>query len=225
MRHCLALCLVITLSLGLSLTQTAHAQTGWIGDTLFVPVRAGAGNNYRIVHRGLRTGTRVEILSWEQGADWANIRNGDTEGWVETQYLSRSPIAQVRLEQAQQAATRMEQQLATARSELAEVTAERDQLAGRTRELDQNLSQRGEELEKLQEVAADPMRLDRANRQLNEELSLLRTELDQVRAENTQLRNDKTFRGWMFALLTIFGGMLLGWYFKSRSSRQRTSWV
>lgn len=224
MRH-LALCLLVLLTLGVTVPQAAHASTGWIGDTIFVPVRAGAGNGFRIVHRGLRTGTRVEILEWEQGADWAQVRTGDTEGWVETQYLSRSPIAQVRLEQAQQSVQRLEQQLATAREELASVTRERDQLAGRARELDQTLSTRGEELEQLQQVAADPIRLDRANRQLNEEISLLRTELDQVRAENSQLRNDQTFKGWMFALLTIFGGMLLGWYFKSRSGRQRNSWV
>ena len=223
MRH-LALCLLALLMLGTA-PQPAVANTGWIGDTLFVPVRAGAGNGFRIVHRGLRTGTRVDIVEWQQGADWAQIRVGETEGWVETQYLSRSPIAQVRLTQAQQNVERLEQQLAQAREELSNVTAERDTLSGRAQELDQTLSARGEELEQLQQVAADPLRLDRANRQLNEELSLLRTELDQVRTENTQLRNDQTFRGWMFALLTIFGGMLIGWYFKSRSSRQRTSWV
>ena len=209
----------------MSLPGAAQAASGWIGDTIYVPVRAGAGTGFRIVHRGLRSGTQVEILTWDQGADWVQIRVGETEGWVESQYMSRQPIARIQLERAQQRVQNLERELAEVRGTLNEVTTERDRFSQQASDLNQNLSARGEELEQLQQVAADPLRLDRANRKLNEDLSLLRTELDQVKAENALLRNDRTFQGWMFALLTIFGGMSLGWYFKSRANRQRTSWV
>ncbi|KAF0809180.1 hypothetical protein A167_02094 [Alcanivorax sp. S71-1-4] len=210
---------------GMTLPATAQAAPGWIGDSIYVPVRAGAGTGFRIVHRGLRSGTQVDVLKWDTGADWVQIRVGDTEGWVEEQYMSRQPIARIQLERAQQRVQNLERELAEVRSALNEVSTERDRFSEQATELNQNLNARGEELEQLQQVAADPLRLDRANRKLNEDLSLLRTELDQVKAENALLRNDRTFQGWLFALLTIFGGMTLGWYFKSRASRQRTSWV
>lgn len=225
LRFVLGFVFFTALFTGMTLPATARAASGWIGDSIYVPVRAGAGTGFRIVHRGLRSGTQVEVLKWDQGADWVQIRVGDTEGWVEEQYMSRQPIARIQLERAQQRVQNLERELAEVRSALNEASTERDRFSQQASELNQNLSARGEELEQLQQVAADPLRLDRANRKLNEDLSLLRTELDQVKAENALLRNDRTFQGWMFALLTIFGGMTLGWYFKSRASRQRTSWV
>lgn len=225
LRFVLGFVFYAALFTGMTLPATAQAASGWIGDSIYVPVRAGAGTGFRIVHRGLRSGTQVEVLKWDQGADWVQIRLGDTEGWVEAQYMSRQPIARIQLERAQQRVQNLERELAEIRGTLNEVTTERDRLSRQASDLNQNLSARGEELEQLQQVAADPLRLDRANRKLNEDLSLLRTELDQVKAENALLRNDRTFQGWLFALLTVFGGMTLGWYFKSRASRQRTSWV
>ena len=225
LRFALGFVFFAALFSGLTLPATAQAASGWIGDSIYVPVRAGAGTGFRIVHRGLRSGTQVEVLKWDQGADWVQIRIGETEGWVEAQYMSRQPIARIQLERAQQRVQNLERELAEVRGTLNEVTTERDRFSQQASDLNQNLAVRGEELEQLQQVAADPLRLDRANRKLNEDLSLLRTELDQVKAENALLRNDRTFQGWMFALLTVFGGMSLGWYFKSRASRQRTSWV
>lgn len=203
----------------------AQAATGWIGDTIYVPVRAGAGNGFRIVHRGLRSGAQVEILQWDSGADWVHIRGSGVDGWVEAQYMSREPIARQLLEKAQQRAKELEASHQTLRQQLSDMTRERDALATDKRSLNDSLSERNQAMEQLQQVAADPLRLDQANRKLNEELSLLRTELDQVRAENSLLRNDRTYRGWLFALLTVFSGVALGWYFKSRASRQRNSWV
>lgn len=209
----------------LAVPRPALAANGWIGDTVFVPVRAGAGNSFRIVHRGLRSGTQVQVLQWEQGADWVQIRVGDTEGWVEAQYVSRQPIARVQLERAEQRTQELTREVAQLREQLAAASQERDQLRSQAKALGADLDARSQELGQLQQVAADPLRLDQANRKLNEDLSLLRTELDQVRAENAMLRNDRTFQGWLFALVTVFGGMTLGWYFKSRANRQRTSWV
>lgn len=220
------LLLIMITALSLSAPLTAQAETGWISDVLFVPLRAGAGNQYRIVHRGLRTGTRLEILEWpEAEGEWARVRVNDNEGWIQTQYISRTPIAAVRLSQQEQRVSELEGQLRETRSQLSSVTGERDRYRNQSREQAATLEQQADDLERLSELAADPVRLDEANRQLNEELSMLRSELDQARAENALLRNDRTFQGWMLALVTVFGGMLLGWYFKSRASQKRSSWT
>lgn len=203
-----------------------HAATGWISDVLYVPLRSGAGNQYRIVHRGLRSGTELEILEWpEEENEWARVRVNGNEGWIQSQYISRAPTAAIRLSRQEQRVQQLESQLQQTREQLEAITAERNTLRNQVSEQSSTLAQQSRELERLNELAAEPLRLDEANRELNEELSLLRSELDQARAESALLRNDQTFQGWLLALATVFAGMLLGWYFKSRASQKRSSWT
>lgn len=206
-------------------SPAARAETGWVSDILYVPVRAGAGNNYRIVHRGLRTGTQVEILAMEEGAEWAHVRVNDTEGYMNAQYVSRTPPAMIRLAQLERQHEQARQQLADTRNQLNTVTAERNQLAADNKRLGGELGSRSEELNRLQEVAADPIRLEQTNRELNQELSRLRTELNTVTAENALLRNDRTSSMWLVGASILIGGWLIGWLMKSRSSRARSSWA
>jgi SH3 domain protein len=203
----------------------ASAAPGWIGDTVFVPVRSGAGTGFRIVHRGLRTGTQVEIIDFPEGAEWAQIRMGEIEGFINAQYLVRTPPAMIRLEQLERQHEQLRQQLAEARQQVTSLTGERNQLTADNRRLSGDLTAQNQEVSRLQDVAADPIRLDRANRELNEELSRLRTELNTVQAENAMLRSDRTSSMWLVGASILIGGWLIGWLMKSRSSRARSSWA
>jgi SH3 domain protein len=202
----------------------AHAANGWIGDTVFVPVRAGAGTGYRIVHRGLRTGTQVQIIDFPEGAEWAQVRVGEIEGYVNAQYLVRTPPAMIRLEQLERQHEQTRQQLADARQQVTALTTERNQLTAENRRLSGDLSNQEQAVSRLEEVAADPIRLDRANRELNQELSKLRTELNSMQAENALLRSDKTSSMWLVGASILIGGWLAGWLMRTRSARSRSSW-
>ncbi len=72
-------------------------------------------------------------------------------------------------------------------------------------------------------MASDPIRLDQANRRLNEELSLLRSELDQVKGENVMLRSSNRYREWLTGLAILGAGLVIGLIMRSRSGRRRTS--
>ena len=87
------------------------------------------------------------------------------------------------------------------------------------------LQQARDRVEHMEEVAAEPLRLDKANKELNEKVSALRTELDQAQAQTAMLRDDKTSQQWaMGAGILILGG-ILGWIFKARGNRGRGSWM
>lgn len=208
-------------------TAPALAQSGeaWIDDELFVPLRSGAGQQYRVVNRGLQTGTAVEILEWPEDDDWAQVRYEDEKGWIQKQYLSRSPVAQMELERLQQRFNDVQSKQEDAEAELEALRDERDQLADEKETLESDLQEARDRLENLEEVAAEPMRLDKANKKLNEKVSALRTELDQAEAQNAMLRDDKTSQQWaMGAGILILGGVL-GWIFKARGNRGRGSWM
>ncbi|CUR47230.1 TIGR04211 family SH3 domain-containing protein [Alloalcanivorax xenomutans] len=211
------------LMLALCLPAPVYAAAAWIGDEIYVPMRAGAGTGYRIVHRGIKSGTRVELLG-EEG-DWIHIRYGNREGYVEKQYISRTPTAALRLQKLTQDTEKATSTASDLRRQMAELEGQRDALRGEVEELRSSLTSRSNELDQLRNVAADPIRLDQANRRLNEELSMLRSELDQVKAENALLRNDNTSRKWItgvgILLLGAIGGLLL----KSKSGRRRNNWA
>jgi len=223
MRVCVLFVLVLLgAAAGPALAQSENA---WIDDELYVPLRSGAGQQYRIVNRGLKTGTAVEIVNWPEDGDWARVRHGEDTGWIHKQYLSRSPIARMKLERLQQRFNDLQSQFEQARTELQEVRGERDQLASENKTLQSDLQQARDRVERLEEVAAEPIRLDKANQKLNEKVSALRTELDQARAQNAMLRDDKTSQQWaMGAGILILGG-ILGWIFKSRGNRGRGNWM
>lgn len=220
--RCLATLLLLCISFSSSL---ALAAPGWINDSFYVPVRAEAGTGYRIVHRGLKSGTQVEILTWQPGAEWAKIRSGNTTGWVETQYLSRQPTAQLRLDKAIADKEQTQAKYGTIKDDFKAITQERDEFKQRSEELEIRLKEKVSELSHLENLAQDPIRLEKANQALNEELSLMRTALQKAEAENSLLKNDQTFHGWLLGLATIIGGMVIGWFFKSRSDRKTSSWV
>lgn len=73
-----------------------HAAAAWVDDSIYVPIRAAANPGGRIVHRGIKSGTRVEFFGFD--GDCAKIRYGDVEGYIGKQYLSQSPTAAILLE-------------------------------------------------------------------------------------------------------------------------------
>ena len=84
---------------GGQLTFTAAvAETMYISDSLTVPLRSGPSNSHRILHRGLASGTTMEVLERDEEAGFAHIRTErGTEGWLPMQYLVSEPIARDRL--------------------------------------------------------------------------------------------------------------------------------
>lgn len=206
-----------------ALSAPATAATAWVNDEVYVPLRSGAGPGYRIVHRGLKSGTQVEFLG-EEG-DWAHIRHGNVEGYVGKQYISRTPVAAIRLRETARKNEELTRTVAALREQLDGLQGEHDRLIDENKELQGSLTSRGQELDKLRDVAADPLRLDQANRRLNEELSMLRSDLDQLKAENAMLRNDGTSRQWITGVGILILGAVVGLLLKSRSGRQRGGWA
>ncbi len=212
----------LTLALFLAASWgNSHAAAAWVDDSIYVPIRAAANPGGRIVHRGIKSGTRVEFFGFD--GDWAKIQYGDIEGYIGKQYLSQSPTAAILLERARSDSEAAKAEAAKLRTQLAEIKGERDALAEQSQTLKDSLTSRSDELEQLQEVASDPIRLDQANRRLNEELSLLRSELDQVKAENVMLRSSNRYREWLTGLAILGAGLVIGLIMRSRSGRRRTS--
>lgn len=199
---------IVLTSLLLLLSAAAMAETRYVDDQLVITMRTGKANTYQIL-RTLPSGTRLELL--EEEGNYSHVRTPDgTEGWVLSQYLSKSPIAKVRLaraeqqlEQLRQEKLQLQQRFATLQEEKNSLDKEHSNLGGEAEKL-------RSELEQLREVAARPIELAQQNKNLNDKVVRLQQELQQIQSENSRLQ-DRSQRDWFLSGAgVLFGGILLG---------------
>lgn len=215
--------LFTALTLSLSALTTVHAETQYVSDHLVITLRSGQGAQFQIL-KTLVSGTRLEILETTD-TGYTKVRTPEgTEGWVRTQYLTTEPIAQEKL-------ANLEAQLQTAKTELSQLkesyTAlrkERNVLASEKNKFTSDNSQLETELDRLKEVAAKPIILDRENRELQQKNVALEKDVQRLSQENRVLK-DSSKREWIIAgALILFIGIVFGLVMPKLFVRRRSSW-
>lgn len=216
----------LTTLLVLLMTGQVTAQTRYITDINYVPMRTGPGNEYRIIHRGLRTGTALVLLEENAGNGFSRVRNGEQEGFVPTQYLMDRPPAfrqlPAALEQAQKVAAdnqTLEKMLDEREGQLRDATVELEKAKERWQ-------QQQIEMKRLADISAEPLAIERRNQQLVEENEQLKNQLQVLQVENHQLAKDTSLRWYLFGGGTIVLGILLGLFLPMLKVRKKESaWV
>ncbi len=216
----LAVCLVCS--------SWAHAQsTQYVSDVVHVPVRSGAGNQYRIIFSNLRSGAAVTVLSQSEGGEWSQIRLASgTEGWVPSQYLTAKPTAGMQLENAQARLATATNRIAALEEELATMKREHGELSGLTAQQQSEGEACAEELKNLKVLSAGAVNLNERHRDLLAKYEMMQTERDSLRAENDQLKADRTVSQWLFGAGLLFAGMVLMLVLPALKPAKRNSdWV
>ena len=217
---------LLTTLLVLLMAGQVTAQTRYITDINYVPMRTGPGNEYRIIHRGLRTGTALVLLEENAGNGFSRVRNGEQEGFVPTQYLmDRSPAFRqlpAALEQAQKVEAdnqKLEKMLDEREGQLRDATLELEKARERWQ-------QQQIEVKRLADISAEPLAIERRNQQLVEENEQLKNQLQVLQVENHQLAKDTSLRWYLFGGGTIVLGILLGLFLPMLKVRKKDSaWV
>ncbi|WP_026258458.1 TIGR04211 family SH3 domain-containing protein [Endozoicomonas elysicola] len=217
---------LLTILLGLLWIGHTAAETRYVTDITYVPMRTGPSNEYRIVHRGLKTGTALVMLEENSGNGFSKVKNGDQEGYVPTQYLMKSPPAFRQLPAALDRTRKVEAE----NKELGRLLMERDsQLEEVTSQLgktEDKLNRQQVEMKRLQDISAEPLAIDRRNQQLVEENERLKNQLQVLQAENRQLVRDTSLRWYLFGGGTILLGIILGLFLPMLKIRKKESaWV
>ena len=220
MRTAVRTILVCACALGLD----AGAETRFISDVLYVPLRSGPSGEHRIIHFGLPSGTALEVLGEDESARYTQVRtvNG-TEGWVPTQYLVNEPIASARLAQAETEIERLESLLAGDTSTLTAELEEARNEAARNAESAETVRELEAELAEIRRVSASAVATQQENLKLSEANAELRRESDDLVAQTEQLQGDVELRWMLVGGGMVLGGLLIGVWVGSRSRRRR-SW-
>lgn len=206
MRLTTALFLVSLLATSASLAQDVR----YVSDKQLVPLRSGAGSQYRIVHRGIPSGTKLRVGRTSADGVWSEITTErGTSGWIRSQYLMQEVPAALKVETAERRASEATSKSAALAAELKEIKADRGQLQSQLNSSGSELSSVSEELSNLKQISSKAVQLDIDNRRLVEDTENLRSKVEMLEGENQRLQDKLRSEDFLNGALAVLLGVIL----------------
>jgi len=187
---------------------TAKNLRAFITDEFYVPVRSLPDTNGRVIHRGLKSGTSLQLIETSDG--WSRIKTEfDLEGWIETRFVKADPIAKVLLTLADQ----KNKQLESLNNELEKAIKVEQPKKELARQKIAALSSENERLTtELKDFSSKTARAMATQDQIQSLVShnnLLTQENDVLKARLSNFEKDDLYRSFLYGGLAVFLGAIL----------------
>mgnify|MGYP000285725516 FL=1 len=185
------------------------AQTVYISDEYRVPLRKSPCSRCSILHRGIKSGTALNLIETNDDG-WTHITTqGGLDGWMPSHYLQNTPTARDRI-------TSMEAKLGIAEkksNQLAEeVKVLKQTNTGLSAELQSTQATSNDvtsELKTIKKISSNAISINQQNKALLERNSMLQSEIDVLKAANEQLSNRERNTWFLYGVFAVIAGALL----------------
>ncbi len=220
--------LALTLASGLATVSASAEEIRYISDKQYVPLRSGQGTQYRIVHRGLPSGTALVIGEVNEETGYTQVTTpGGTEGWIRSQYLMQEEPARQQLDKLLEREKTLSQDSDSLRQRYIELEENYQQVSEQLNDTQSELQERSTELAEVQRVSANALALDDSNRRLAREAEVMKSRLEILEADNQRLQENKEsdafFNGALAVLLGVIITLLVPRLWPQR--RRSSSWA
>lgn len=199
----------------IALLPAAVAKTVYIRDELYVPLRGGQSSEYRILHKGIKSGTPLELLQTNEDTGYSRVRMKDgLEGWLQTQYIQDEPVAADKLKAVQEKLTALQAEHQQTLLQNNELQSERDKLQAELNDTTDKLDKTATQLTNLQQTSANVIKINERNKSLEAERQEMQKQIDSLMAENDKLQDHAMqmwfIRGGGVVLVAVILGFLFG---------------
>ena len=185
------------------------AQTVYISDEYRVPLRKSPCSRCSILHRGIKSGTALNLIETNDDG-WTHITTqGGLDGWMPSHYLQNTPTARDRI-------TSMEAKLGIAEkksNQLAEeVKVLKQTNTGLSAELQSTQATSNDvtsELKTIKKISSNAISINQQNQALLERNGMLQIEIDVLKAANEQLSNRERNTWFLYGVFAVIAGALL----------------
>jgi len=202
------------------LSPMATAETAWVSDVFLVPLRSGPSDSNRIIHRGLPSGTVLEVLEVDAGTGYTHVHTADgLDGWMSSQYVVHQPVAQLALVAANARIHALEQQLSLRGETLSELRTSTGEASSTNELLTSQVAALQGELAELQRKSTGAIETFARNQELTTLNARLRTEVNRLIEETQSLQNNLQQRALLIGGGLVLGGLLAGFAIKARPRR------
>ncbi len=215
--------LSIVLVAGIVFATGALAETAYVSDALTVPLRSGPSNAYRILHRGLPSGTQLEVLQRDADSGFTQIRTSrGTEGWIPDQYLVSEPIAKHKLVAANREIEQLQARLRQHEERLSNLGQAKTSADQTNSTLEAQVATLETELAEIKRISAGAIDEHANNLRLNELNERLRDEIEALVRERDTLKDNVQQRWLLIGAGLVLLGLALGFVIKARP--RRSAW-
>ena len=200
------------------------ADTVYIRDELYVPLRGGQSSEHRILHRGLRSGTPLERLETNDETGYTRVRLKDgMEGWLQTQYIVDEPVAADQLANMKSQVEGIEATHQQTLLRLREATEESDRLKAEAADLSARNEKLKSELQHISGLAADAIAIDQENRRVLDERDSLLAEINALQSRNERRDDDNARQWFLIGAGVVLTSLLLGFLIGRRIYTRRST--
>lgn len=196
----------------------------WISDVLYVPLRSGKGNQYRILNKGLKSGTELKLVEEDEDGTWTLVEDASgIQGWVRSQYILKERPASQQLILANQRISRLQNERDQLNKKLKKTSGEHASASKSAQSLEQENATLARELKELKAVSAGAVSLHQRHQELMKSHQLMETELDVLKADNSRLKDDRNMTFFLYGIGAVIIGTLLPWLSPLLRRRKRQS--
>lgn len=206
MKKILILIAMATLS---SFSALSSAESRWVADSMYLPMRSGQGSQYRII-ANLKTGTQLTVVSESEDGDWTEVKTGSGKtGFVRSQYLLNTPTAAQRLTTVQQQLDKLTKDYQLLKNQLSSTQSNGSQLSEDLIESQAEAEKLQNELDELQSISQNAVTLHESHKELLHNYELIQTELDVLKAKNSRLQNDSRNTFFLYGAGSVLLGVMI----------------
>ncbi len=205
---------------------SAIAETVYIRDTLYVPLRGGQSVEHRILHRGIRSGTPLELIESNAETGYSLVRMEDgQEGWLQTQYLIDEPIARDLLGNTEDRLLSLEAEHQQALLRIQQLQEESETVSTELTMMREQYEQAAADLAEITRLSEQTLTIQAQNESLQAERETLDQQIDALLIANNELQDDAAQEWFLRGGAVVIIAVVLGFWFARRIyNRSSSTW-
>jgi SH3 domain protein len=180
----------------------------YISDEFFVPLRETPCARCKIVHRGIKSGTKIELLDNLDGWGLVSTAKG-YKGWMPEQFVVPSPAAKDLLLNSEETNALITFENKELLQEIDLLKQQVDSLLDAVDKAEYNKDEMGKRLSEVEGISSSPVALNNQNEALVKQNHVLQSNNDVLIADIGILENDRRNQSFLYGGLTVFMGALL----------------
>ena len=205
-------------------TKLLEPQVAFISDQFYVPLRSSPCPTCKIVHKGLKSGTKLSVLGHQD--NWSLITtDSGYRGWIRTQHISYNEIARAALAKSETVVADIKRKNHRLEEDMQNSFELIETLRKNISILEADHKALSKKLASLKLISSKEIALNEQNQVLVKHNHMLQEERDVLRANVDDLENEKRNESFLYGgFVTFLGAILAALIPRLRGRRRLSEW-
>jgi SH3 domain protein len=187
---------------------STDSEIGFISDQFYVPLRSSPCSTCKIVHKGLKSGTKLFV--YEHQEDWSLVATeSGYRGWIRRQHLSKNKIARSILAENLNQVERLGSENRRLELDMQNSFELIENLRAQIADTEVDRKKLSKELASIKLVSSKEIALNEQNQMLVKHNHMLQEERDVLRANVDDLQNNTKNQSFLYGGFLVFLGAIL----------------